>query len=341
MSGALGTDVGSTLRRDPNERWAVHGVDERSRLDSWSEILAATHLAFEVSPTHRTPSKFLGGVVRRPIGDLMLVDCAAGPFHGHRGNVVIGARGPGDDEDVLGFQYVRKGSETVRERNGQKTLTEGDIALWDGLQPTDIEILQPFYKRTLLFPRKRVIEVCPRLSELGDIPSLNGSSTARLLVRYLSALVAELPQLEPMAVTAAANVALELLRTAIEPELPTGRAAQRAAMRAEIRGYVRAHLSDPALGPTSIARAFLMSVRALHALFEDAPTSVAVLVRIERLQRCFEDLERPNGGSVTEIAFRWGFSDTAHFSRVFKREFGKTPREVRQGSLASERTAGL
>ena len=78
-----------------------------------------------------------------------------------------------------------------------------------------------------------------------------------------------------------------------------------------------------------------MSVRALHALFEDADTSVAGLVRAERLARCLEDLQRPNGGSVTDIAFRWGFCDAAHFSRVFKREFGATPTEVRQAAIAS------
>ena len=99
-------------------------------------------------------------------------------------------------------------------------------------------------------------------------------------------------------------------------------------MRADIRRHVRTHLQDPQLGPASIARAYAMSVRALHALFEDGDESVAVLVRNERLQRCLEDLKQRNGGSITEIAFRWGFCDAAHFSRVFKRGFGATPSEV-------------
>ena len=78
-----------------------------------------------------------------------------------------------------------------------------------------------------------------------------------------------------------------------------------------------------------------MSVRALHALFEDVDASVAGLVRTERLARCLEDLQRPNGGSVTDIAFRWGFCDAAHFSRVFKRAFGLTPAsEVRSAGAA-------
>jgi transcriptional regulator GlxA family with amidase domain len=98
---------------------------------------------------------------------------------------------------------------------------------------------------------------------------------------------------------------------------------------------VRSHLQDPTLGPASIARAYAMSVRALHALFEEAETSVAGLVRSERLSRCLEDLQRPNGGSVTDIAFRWGFCDAAHFSRVFKRTFGSTPSETRHAALGA------
>ena len=117
------------------------------------------------------------------------------------------------------------------------------------------------------------------------------------------------------------------------------RSAARAALRSEIRRYVRTHLQDPPLGPASIARTYAMSVRALHALFEDAETSVAGLVRGERLARCLEDLERPNAGSVTEIAFRWGFCDAAHFSRVFKRAFGATPSEIRHAALRD--SAGL
>jgi AraC-like DNA-binding protein len=52
-------------------------------------------------------------------------------------------------------------------------------------------------------------------------------------------------------------------------------------------------------------------------------------VRRERLARCLEDLRRPTGGSVTEIAFRWGFRDAAHFARVFKREYGQSPSDAR------------
>ncbi len=328
MSTALAPCMQDTESGGP-ERWSVRGRDVARQLDSWSEILESTHLHFEVTPTYRTPARFSGGVVRRAMDGIMLVDCVSAPFRGRRDSATIGARGPIAKENVVGFQFVRKGVETVREGRREITLSPGSIAIWDGLEPTDIEIVEPFRKRTLLFPRDRVQAVCPRLGELGPLPSLENSGPARLLARYMNALAAELPLLGTAAAVSAANVALELLRAAIEPELPSGRTAERAAVRAEIRRHVRRHLQDADLGPTTIARAFAMSVRALHALFEGGDESVAVIVRNERLQRCLEDLQHPDAGSVTEIAFRWGFCETAHFSRVFKRRFGVTPSEVR------------
>jgi AraC family transcriptional regulator, positive regulator of tynA and feaB len=313
--------------REP-ERWRVPGGDTAQRLDAWADILAATHLSFEVQATHRTPGEFRGAVTRRAIGDLMLVDCAASPFLGHRGRAVM-SPDTRPEEDVLGFQVVCKGIEMVREGSRKLALQSGDIVIWDGHQPTDVEIVETFHKRTLLFPRRRVLAVCPRLAELGALPPLDDNGPARLLVRYMNALALEQPKLEHAASVAAANAALELLRATVEPCVPTSRAAAREAMRAEMRRYVRTHLQDPELGPTSIARAYSVSVRALHALFEDVDDSVAGMVRSERLARCMEDLQRPNAGSVTDIAFRWGFCDAAHFSRVFKRAFGLTPSEVR------------
>ncbi len=319
------------------ERWRVTGGTLGGRLESWSEVLAATHLAFDVQPTEATPTDFQAAVTRRRFSDLTLVDCASMPFRGHRPSGVIdGTRAQHDQENILGFQFVGRGVEMVREGSRALALQAGDVVLWDGLQPTDIEIVEPFHKRTLIFPRDRVLGVCPRLAEQDAFPHLEGNGPARLLVRYMNALVQELPRLDACARAAAADAALELLRGAVEPTLPTSRSGTRAAMRAEIRRYVRAHLQDPSLGPGSIARAYAMSVRALHALFEDSDESVAGLVRAERLARCMDDLRRPNGGAVTEIAFRWGFSDAAHFSRRFKRTFGVTPSEVRHQARPAE-----
>ena len=313
------------------ERWGVDAPPPRA-LDEWADVLAATHLAFDVRATPRTPDRFDGAVTRRRFGGLTLVDCQSAPWLGHRARDLMGP----ESEAVIGFQTMRRGVERVREAKRSVDLTAGDVVLWDGTVPVDVEVVEPFFKRTLIFPRDRVLSVVPRLAEIGAIPSLKRSAPARLLARYLDALAAELPSLDHAARTAAADAALELLRAAVEPGVPTARSARRDALRAQVRRFVRANLQDPTLGPETIARAQAISVRSLHALFEDAADSVAGLVRRERLARCLADLELPSGGSVTEIAFRWGFRDAAHFSRAFKRAFDVTPSEVRRAAIERE-----
>jgi AraC-like DNA-binding protein len=233
-----------------------------------------------------------GTTGRWALGDLALVDRRLAD--------------PGDE--VFGFELT----------------ASGEIVLWSDRPPAEAAT-----GHTLVVPRSRLLALCPRLAETDHVPGLQSSPGARLLVRYLDALVAELSVLTETEAASAGEAALELLRAAIEPSMPETRDARRAAIRAEVRRYIRRHLRDDDLSPESIAKAHAVSVRTLHALFEDSDESVARLVRRERLARCLEDLRRPTGGSVTEIAFRWGFRDAAHFARVFKREYGQSPSDAR------------
>jgi AraC-like DNA-binding protein len=318
------------------ERWQLKAKPGPRALAEWTDILAATHLRFDVCSTERTPSIFYGAVTRRRFGDLALVDCAASPFLARSGGAFM--RDAAGCEPVFGLQFVRRGVEQVRERSRELSLTPGDVILWDGELPVEIEVIEPFVKRTVIFPRERLLAVCPRLEGAATLPPLSGSAAGRLLVRYLDALALELADLDELGAVAAADAALELLRAAVSPSVPSSRSARRLAMCLAVRRYIRAHLRDATLGPRSIAHEHAMSVRALHALFEDTGESVSGLVRRERLARCHEDLLSANGGTVTEIAFRWGFRDGAHFARVFKAHFDVTPSDVRREAL---RSAGL
>jgi AraC-like DNA-binding protein len=271
-------------------------------------------------------------VTRRKISDLVLLDCDCLPFKGHSAL----ADGHADGSSVVGLQLVRRGSERFYERERGGTSHAGDVKLWASWEPVDIEVLERFAKRTVVFPLERMLAVCPRLSTDNVLPPLRNDGATRLLVRYVDAIASELPYLDAATAAVAADTALELLRATVEPGMPTTRDARRMAMLTEIRRYVRTHLQDPLLDPGSIARAHAMSVRVLHALFKDSDESVAGMIRRQRLARCWDDLERPTGGAVTEIAYRWGFRDATHFSRAFKREFGISPSEARRAALNKE-----
>ena len=318
-------------RRVEPERWRMRTKLGEQALEEWTEMLARTHLRFDVHSTERTPSTFYAAVTRRRFGDLAMVDCGCSPFLGRSTSATAGAR----PTEIFGLQFVRKGVECVRERSHEISLRPGDVILWNGLTDVEIEVLEPFVKRTVIFPRERVLAVCPQLEDVRALPPLRESASVRLLVRYIDSLGLELGALDEPGRAVAADAALELLRAAVAPRIPSARAARRAAIATEVRRYIRGHLQDRELGPETIASAHAMSVRSLHSLFEDREESVCGLIRQERLSRCRDDLELPGGGSVAEIATRWGFHDAAHFARVFKLRYERTPSEVRREALES------
>jgi transcriptional regulator GlxA family with amidase domain len=48
--------------------------------------------------------------------------------------------------------------------------------------------------------------------------------------------------------------------------------------------------------------------------------------------RAARDLLRAESRSITEISYRCGFADAAHFSRRFRSHFGLSPRSFRRGA---------
>jgi acetamidase/formamidase/AraC-like DNA-binding protein len=90
-------------------------------------------------------------------------------------------------------------------------------------------------------------------------------------------------------------------------------------------------LDDPDLTPARVAEAEGISERYLQKLFEGSGTSFTHYLRERRLQRTSAELSSPAEAhhSISEIAYRNGFNDSAHFSRVFRHRFGLSPREFR------------
>ncbi|MFE4047964.1 helix-turn-helix domain-containing protein [Streptomyces sp. YIM B13518] len=81
-----------------------------------------------------------------------------------------------------------------------------------------------------------------------------------------------------------------------------------------------------------MAAAHQISTRSLYKLFQEEGLTVAAWVRERRLENCRRALADPalNSRPVHAIAARWGFADSAHFSRAFRAAYGMPPKEYRQ-----------
>lgn len=109
-------------------------------------------------------------------------------------------------------------------------------------------------------------------------------------------------------------------------------------LRRQIQRYVDAHISESCLGPVEIASAVGVSVRHLHRLFLVTGSTLGEHIRGRRLTGCRADLANPQlrEKTITEIAFFWGFSDSAHFSHAFRKQFGLSPRAFRSRALSGD-----
>ena len=98
-----------------------------------------------------------------------------------------------------------------------------------------------------------------------------------------------------------------------------------------IETFIEGHLAESTLGPVEVAAAVGISVRHAHRLFAKKGCTIGDWIRQRRLERCRADLACPrlHDRTITDIAFGWGFSESAHFSRSFKQQFGICPRTFR------------
>jgi len=97
-------------------------------------------------------------------------------------------------------------------------------------------------------------------------------------------------------------------------------------------------LAEPELSAAMLARELNVSVRTLQRAFSSAGESVTAYIRRRRLEEARLALSRPSGRvSVTELAARWQFADGSHFTRAFKKRYGRTPTDYAR-STASARS---
>ena len=103
-----------------------------------------------------------------------------------------------------------------------------------------------------------------------------------------------------------------------------------------VKNYIEQHLDDPLLTIERIAEANNCSVRTIHRLFKHCEIGgVGHYIWDRRLRAAARKLIDPGFShcSITDIAFSWGFSSSAHFSRCFKVSYGMTPRAYRNAEL--------
>ncbi|MNO64272.1 Transcriptional activator FeaR [compost metagenome] len=298
-------------------------------VSQWNFAVRAVCGPYETEVNRKYP-KFVGDVASGTRGGL--------PFARLRTNaarVRRCARGADRDNDqrcVLLSQSI--GQARVVHDGFTYHLMPGDIVLLDSAGECEIEPKGLIEHMAISLPKPMVARHISPGRSLQGMVDLNSTSgrLLRLLLAQLSEEDQKLSELEQHGVLSAI---LCLLGSALQnrSEQPSKNATRRTAaeLRVKAEVFIQNSIASPDLSPALIASALNVSLRQLYRSFEEVGGSVYRYILASRLRHCALELTATGstGVSITDVAYKWGFSDSASFSRAFKRHFGLAPREYR------------
>ena len=308
---------------------------EHDRLEAWRDVLSAVGLepsaGSAVHTGHATAS-------RRTAEGVVLARLAAGP------QAVSPVSRLADDMPIV-LLPIEDGV-TLRTASGHQIVSIGHLLLlprkgdWSVAFQRDMRALvlsvtsDAFHGRKIGKPA------------FDEVRVLAPGGFTEVFSRTLETAARNLETLSDIEWAAVAQSLADLLPTFIAPTTDAGGTATQAAILHRLCQTIERKLDDPDLTPARVAESEGISERYLQKIFEGSGSSFTHYLRERRLQRTSAELSNPAEAhhSISEIAYRNGFNDSAHFSRTFRHRFGLSPREFRQQELerftASSSAAG-
>jgi AraC-like DNA-binding protein len=296
------------------------------RFEGWQD--AAARCFFPMAIRQRTIEPFSGRIVGHELPSIDVVRVIATPNDCLRTRHGIAARDP----EQLQLHVLRRGRCEVAQDDRGDVLTAGAMTTLDSSRPWAIRAVEPFELLVLAVPKVLLRPFGDALSA-GTGRAIPGDvGLGSLIVPFALGLA---DRLEDGSIGEGRDELGETLVGLLRALALDGRgersAAPAPALLSQVKAHIERHLGDPALGPGSIAAAHFITPRYLHRLFRDEGCTVSEWIRRARLERCRRDLADPAlaGETILAVATRWGMPDAAHFSRVFKVAYGRSPRELR------------
>ncbi len=309
------------------ERFSTRCMPPQDRLRAWGRDAWASIGGLEVH-TLTQGEIFEGDIGTRVLGPLRLSRVSVGRHRAERTPLLVRT----DDRGLLQAVFPLDGSSYIRQCDREAILRPGLWCVCDTSAPYRSVICAPAEFLVAIVPRSRL--AADKLDPTRHIlrPRATTCGVDRLL---LDALVSAMDKMGAIASQSAAELGaclVEMMRVALLEEAHSrGSTTSRGALLERIDAFVRQHLRDPELSIDMIAASLRCTKRYLHKVFSERGETLSPYIRRMRLERCAADLANPElaGRSITELSYKWGFSDSAYFSRMFKIRFGVPPRTFR------------
>ncbi|MEU2618370.1 helix-turn-helix domain-containing protein [Streptomyces sp. NPDC007157] len=244
------------------------------------------------------------------------------------GASAIRTEGPlGGIEGQVRMYVVQHGSWTLGAplARTEQTVPAGQFLIRHIGRPLHFETVPNTTAKVLVLPAAMLK---PLLGERQSVCGPADSAEVRLLVAHSNMIYETVADLSPAGVQAAHSTLIELAKAVARRRFDDAEPQLAPALAQAAKDLADSRLADPELSGTMLARELNVSVRNLQRAFAAAGESVAAYIRRRRLEEARLALTAPSGRlSVSELAAYWQFSDSSHFTRTFKKHYGRTPTE--------------
>ena len=302
----------------------IGGVHRALGLAEWRSTISRSFVPLQIDEIDDVP--FRGHLEATAVEDITVFEITATPHTVTRTPELI--------ERSRGRYYklsLQLTGNAVLEQDGRRAdLRPGDLAIYDTHRPYTLSFPANNRAMVIMFPQDVVDLPRDEVSRVTATRFPSDEGLGRVVNPFFVELGRNMDQIDGPHASRLVHSALDLLVTMLSQELC--RDLDRGLARSrEVREYILEHLGDPQLNPAAIAAAHYMSTRHLYTIFSEEGQTVSAWIRSRRLERIRRDLGDPllTDRPVSAIATRWGLVDAAHFSRVFRADFGESPSAYR------------
>ncbi|RMC32023.1 helix-turn-helix domain-containing protein [Paracoccus alkanivorans] len=302
---------------------------------AWRQTVSQAYFALDVEP--RDKERFRGSMHRWRLGNVELsrIHCDGLIYRRHDRHLL--------NETESSLLIAIPEDETINFVQGDRrsTCKPGGFLVERSDAPYEYWHTERNRQWVLKVPTAHVRARLGRAERLGGLAFDAGSGIASFFVSSLHMTINHLEVIDEAARGAAGTHLVELLCLAIMDDqrvLTSNLSSVRAAHLSRAETFIRDHLKDPDLSPGMVAEGCGISLRYLQRLFHESDQSIQGYIRERRLSRCNEELRSlQSSRTISDIAYDWGFTDQAQFSKYYRARFGRTASETRREAMTAPR----
>ncbi|WP_322101820.1 AraC family transcriptional regulator [Paraburkholderia sp. J41] len=233
-----------------------------------------------------------------------------------------------DTKDFYVVEMPRFSPLGLRQRGRDILVQPGDFAIVNGAESYTYAQGAPNLVHTLRIPRKVLLRRLPSVDDWMATIRHASSPVVSLFTDFVSAYVRHAGAQSVSVQATMEQHLLDLLAMAlIEADPQSNETAIRTAHRQRALQAIERDFANPELSASDIAVSINLSERYLQKIFSDRDETISSVIKARRILEARRLLGKRHQHklSITQIAYLVGFSDSAHFSRVFRQETGTSP----------------